>query len=65
MTVADQGDAAQTRQALVTLRRLREELAARGVSLSTILEEGETLRELAHAAGDGRPGMTVRKGRGF
>ncbi len=34
---------------MVSIRRLRAELAGRGVSLSTILEEGETLRQLAHA----------------
>ncbi len=37
------------REAMVSIRRLRAELAGRGVSLSTILEEGETLRQLAHA----------------
>lgn len=37
------------RDAIVSMRRLRAELARRGVSLSTILEEGETLRQLAHA----------------
>ncbi len=37
------------RDAIVSMRRLRAELARRGVRLSTILEEGESLRQLAHA----------------
>lgn len=64
MKVAGRSHAVRTRRALAEMRRLREELAAHGVSLSTILEDCEALRELAHSDGDGRRGEPARMGRG-
>ena len=44
----DRGESA--RQAVAEMRKLRKELAQRGVRLDKILEAGETLRDLAHAS---------------
>ena len=41
-------DAEAVRRTVVSMRRLRSDLARRGVRLSDILRRGETLRELAH-----------------
>jgi hypothetical protein len=37
------------RQAVAEMRKLRTELAERGVQLAKILQSGESLRDLAHA----------------
>jgi antitoxin (DNA-binding transcriptional repressor) of toxin-antitoxin stability system len=42
-------DTEQARRAVAEMRKLRKELAARGVRLRKILEEGESLRDLAHS----------------
>lgn len=42
-------DAEQARRAIAEMRKLRKELAGRGVRLRKILEEGESLRDLAHS----------------
>ena len=41
-------DAEAVRRTVASMRRLRSDLARRGVRLSDILRRGETLRELAH-----------------
>ena len=41
-------DAEQTRRTIGSLRRMREVLARRGVSLDELVEEGQSVRELAH-----------------
>jgi hypothetical protein len=42
-------DGRSARNAIASMRRIRAELAGRGVTLATVLEEGESLRQLAHA----------------
>ncbi len=42
-------DAEQVRKGLAEMRKLRRELSARGVKLRKVLEEGESLRDLAHS----------------
>ena len=42
-------DAEHARRAVAEMRKLRKELAARGVRLRKILEDGESLRDLAHS----------------
>ncbi len=63
MKVAGKSHAVRARCALTRMRRLRGKLAARSVSLSMILEDGETLRELAYSDCNGRSGRTVRESR--
>lgn len=42
-------DSERARRAVAEMRKLRKDLAARGVRLRKILEDGETLRDLAHS----------------
>jgi prevent-host-death family protein len=42
-------DAERARKGLAEMRKLRRDLATRGVRLRKILEEGESLRDLAHS----------------
>ena len=42
-------DAERVRKGLNEMRKLRRDLSARGVRLRKILEEGESLRDLAHS----------------
>ena len=42
-------DVERARKGLAEMRKVRRELSIRGVRLRKILEDGETLRDLAHA----------------
>ncbi|HYC47024.1 MAG TPA: type II toxin-antitoxin system prevent-host-death family antitoxin [Burkholderiales bacterium] len=45
-----QRDEIDVRRAIKELRSLRDELARRGVRMTDLLQEGESIRELAHEA---------------
>jgi prevent-host-death family protein len=51
-------DAARARRPVTRLRKLRRELAARGVRIRDILRENESLRGLTHAGHE--PNLGVR-----
>ena len=48
LTPVNQRDLDAVSQAITALRTLRSDLAERGVRLDDLLQEGESLRELAH-----------------
>jgi prevent-host-death family protein len=45
----EEGDAASVRAAIERVAAIRSKLARQGVSLGSVLETGESARELAHA----------------
>ena len=45
----EEGDAASVRAAIERVAAIRSKLARQGVSLASVLEAGESARELAHA----------------